>query len=218
MIEIFEDVRTSLDNGDVGSQPFEKVCHFEGDGAPTEDDDGKGQAIAIENIVACEVTGFLGARDIGMMDDGTGCDECGFALYEDGFGGLVDRGDLDEMGIEKFCRASQEVEGAVDELFSAVVGELGDESAFATADFLWVDLQVFGAESEFLGAAEGEISVGTFNECFAGHATAKDTEAAKSFRAVDDDCFQIEFGGGSCGGVPGASAADDGEIVGGWRR
>ena len=67
VVEFFEDVRAALDDGGLDADAFEVVSHLEGDGAPAEDDDGIGEVIVVEDIIAGEVTGILGAGKVEML-------------------------------------------------------------------------------------------------------------------------------------------------------
>lgn len=111
--------------------------------------------------------------------------------------------------------AAKHLPATVFQLTLAIAGEISDELALAVTNGEDVRRAGLSLEAEGLSVPDDEVAVRGLDESFAGHAAAKNAEAAKFFRAIYNGDFESE--GVRCPGrrVAAAAAAQHGEIKSG---
>ena len=183
---------------------------FEGHSPSSEDDDGGGQSGGLEDGIA------VGKTDVGEAGQGGGS-EFGAAGNEKSRGGKMasDFGagsEFDGVSVAKNCVAVKKREASAQDLAATMVRKIADVLIFSGDESGQVEGAIFGLQTERLAVAGLMKTVGASEECFAGHATAKDAESAKFGGTVDETDAEAEGMSERCAVVASTACADDEKI------
>src|SRR5438552_16543820 len=117
------------------------------------------------------------------------------------------------MRIGEMSLGAAELEFSSHELLAAKIGEVLDERSLAAHDLGKVERDLFGSDAPRFRVAGQVHHLGGIQEGLGWHASAQNAQAADFLAPFNDYGLQAFAGGGTGSGIPGAAAANDGEIV-----
>src|SRR5438067_401743 len=95
----------------------------------------------------------------------------------------------------------------------ATICKLFNESIFAGHDLMEVEGHIVGVDSPWFRVTGEVHDFSSVKQRFGWHTAAEDAETADFLATLDDDDIESRARSSSRGGVTGAAATDDGEVV-----
>ena len=157
----------TLDERNAHAKPTEKLGELDRDSATAENDQGARERLELNRFVTGDVTDFIerGHRRRGL--DGAGGDD---EIFRANFLAV---GKRERVRTCEFSVGADEIETLAFQLGFAVIGEFLDEAIFAGDDFLEVERNVAGANTDRRTVLDEMENFCGLEERFGGHATAE---------------------------------------------